>query len=135
MTRNQCRSGHFAAALQSEFGASHRRNDAPLLVHARGGEGGDIRPGFAATPETLGRIRRAGDEAAWRVVGRLPNRHVWLGYGDGDVDRVPFEELADAVQAVLVDESPTVSRRWHVVAWPPRAAGEPLASRWRAAVE
>ena len=85
MTRNPCRSGHFAAALQSEFGASHRRNDAPLLVHARGGEGGDIRPGFAATPETRGRIRRAGDEAAWRAVGRPPNRPVGLGEGGGAV--------------------------------------------------
>lgn len=79
-----------------------------ILVHATDGEGGDIRPGFDATPETLGRIRRVEDEAAWRAVGRVPDRHVWLGNPDGQVDRVPFEELVDAVWAVLADESPTV---------------------------
>ncbi|GAA1619857.1 PIG-L family deacetylase [Kribbella sancticallisti] len=79
-----------------------------VLVHATDGEGGDIRPGFPATPETLGRIRRAEDEAAWRAVGRSPDRHVWLGYQDGEVDRAPFDELVDAVWAVLEEEQPAV---------------------------
>jgi len=79
-----------------------------VLVHATDGEGGDIRPGFPATPETLGGIRRAEDEAAWRAVGRPPDRHVWLGFPDGGLDQVPFEQLVDAVWAVLEGERPTV---------------------------
>lgn len=79
-----------------------------VLIHATDGEGGDIRPGFPATRETLGAHRRAEDEAAWRAVGRPPDRHVWLGYPDGQVADVPFDELVDAVWAVLADEQPTV---------------------------
>jgi LmbE family N-acetylglucosaminyl deacetylase len=54
-----------------------------------------------ATRETLGTIRRAEDEAAWRALGREPDRHVWLGYEDGAVDRVP-------VAAILAEEQPDV---------------------------
>ncbi|RYC10591.1 PIG-L deacetylase family protein [Nocardioides zhouii] len=79
-----------------------------VLVHATDGEGGDIRPGFPATPETLGAVRRAEDEAGWRAVGRAPDRHVWLGYPDGEVGRVPFDELVEAVWSVLEEEQPTV---------------------------
>ena len=79
-----------------------------VLVHATAGEGGDIRPGFDATPETLGAIRRAEDEAGWRAVGRPPDRHEWLGHPDGRVADVPFTELVDAVWAVLEQERPTV---------------------------
>ena len=79
-----------------------------VLVHATEGEGGDIRPGFPATRETLGAIRRAEDEAAWQAVGKPPDRHEWLGYADGEVDQVPFEELVDAVWDVLREEKPTV---------------------------
>ncbi len=79
-----------------------------VLVHATDGEGGDIRPGFEATPQTLGGIRRAEDVAAWRAVGREPDRHVWLGYPDGAVADVPRENLVDAVWTVLVREQPTV---------------------------
>ena len=43
-----------------------------VLVHATDGEGGDIREGFPATRETLGAIRRAEDEAAWRSGGASP---------------------------------------------------------------
>ena len=32
----------------------------------------------------------------------------WLGYPDGEVDRVPFDELVEAVVAVLEEEQPTV---------------------------
>jgi len=79
-----------------------------VLVHATDGEGGDIRPGFPATRETLGAVRRAEDEAAWRAVGRPPDRHVWLGYPDGGVADVPREELVEAVWAVLGPEQPDV---------------------------
>lgn len=79
-----------------------------VLVHATEGEAGDIRPGFDATRESLGRVRRAEDEAAWRAVGRPPDRHVWLGYRDGAVADVPSDELVDAVWAVLAAEQPDV---------------------------
>jgi LmbE family N-acetylglucosaminyl deacetylase len=41
-------------------------------------------------------------------VGRIPDRHEWLGYPDGGLDNVPFEELVTAVEAILVQEQPTV---------------------------
>ena len=78
------------------------------LIHATDGGGGDIRDGFAATRETLGGIRRLEDEAGWRALGREPDRHEWLSYADGALDQVPFDELVDAVAAVLVAERPTV---------------------------
>jgi LmbE family N-acetylglucosaminyl deacetylase len=79
-----------------------------VLVHATNGEAGDLREGFPATRETLGSIRRQEDDAAWRAVGRVPNRHEWLGYSDGGLDKVPFDELVGAVEAILVQEQPTV---------------------------
>ena len=48
------------------------------------------------------------DEDAWRAVGRLPDRHEWLGFPDGEVDRVPLDELTDAVGRILDEEQPTV---------------------------
>jgi LmbE family N-acetylglucosaminyl deacetylase len=48
------------------------------------------------------------DEEAWRAVGRLPDRHEWLGFPDGEVDRVPLDELTDAVGQILDEEQPTV---------------------------
>lgn len=79
-----------------------------VLVHATEGEAGDIRPGFDATRETLGSIRRAEDEAAWRAVGRPPDRHVWLGHPDGAVADVPFEHLVASIRAILDEEQPDV---------------------------
>jgi N-acetyl-1-D-myo-inositol-2-amino-2-deoxy-alpha-D-glucopyranoside deacetylase len=79
-----------------------------VLVHATDGEGGDIRKGFPATPETLGAIRRKEDESAWRALGRLPDRHVWLGLPDGGLSQMPFDELVEAVGTVLDEEQPTV---------------------------
>jgi LmbE family N-acetylglucosaminyl deacetylase len=79
-----------------------------VLIHATAGEGGDIRPGFPATRETLGAVRRAEDEAAWRAVGREPDRHEWLGLPDGRVADVPFDDLVDAVATVLDEEQPAV---------------------------
>jgi LmbE family N-acetylglucosaminyl deacetylase len=50
-----------------------------VLIHATFGGHGDIRDGFRATRETLGSIREAEDEAAWRALGRVPDGHEWLG--------------------------------------------------------
>jgi LmbE family N-acetylglucosaminyl deacetylase len=58
-----------------------------VLVLATDGAGGDIREGFPATRETLGAVRRAEDDAAWRALGRVPDRREWLGYEDGAVPR------------------------------------------------
>lgn len=79
-----------------------------VLIHATDGEGGDIRKGFPATPETLGAIRRAECDAAWRAHGRVPDRHEWFGYPDGAVDRVPFVELVDRIADILEEEEPDV---------------------------
>lgn len=79
-----------------------------VLVHATDGEAGDIHPDFDATPQTLGAIRRAEDEAAWRAVGCVPARHEWLGFPDGGVAGVPFADAVEAVSKVLAQEQPTV---------------------------
>lgn len=79
-----------------------------VMVHATDGGAGDIREGFPATRETLGAVRQAEDEAAWVALGRPPDRHVWLGHPDGGLAHLPREELAAAVEAVLVEEQPAV---------------------------
>jgi LmbE family N-acetylglucosaminyl deacetylase len=79
-----------------------------VLVHATRGEEGDIRDGFPATRATLGAVRQAESEAAWRVVGRPPDRHEWLGYRDGSLADVPVSELTARVAAVLAEERPDV---------------------------
>jgi LmbE family N-acetylglucosaminyl deacetylase len=79
-----------------------------VLVHATDGGAGEIRDGFPATRQTLGAVRRAECEAAWRAHGRMPDRHEWLGYPDGAVNQVPFSELVDRIAAILDDEDPAV---------------------------
>jgi LmbE family N-acetylglucosaminyl deacetylase len=79
-----------------------------VLVHATAGEAGDIRAGFPATRATLGRIRQAESAAAWRAVGRVPDRHVWLGLPDGGLASLPPDELTDRVSEALAQESPDV---------------------------
>ena len=79
-----------------------------MLVHATDGGLGDIRPGFPATRETLGEVRRAECASAWRTPGRPPDRHEWLGFPDGGVGDVPFSRLVDAVADVLEEECPDV---------------------------
>ncbi len=79
-----------------------------VLVHATSGEQGDIREGFAATRQTLGAVRRAEDEAAWRALGRVPDRHEWLCLPDGGVADVPFEEVVAQVARILDEEEPAV---------------------------
>jgi LmbE family N-acetylglucosaminyl deacetylase len=79
-----------------------------VLVHATFGELGDIRDGFPATRQTLGSVRRAEDEAAWRALGRVPDRHEWLGLPDGGVADVPFDDVVAAVGQILEEEDPAV---------------------------
>lgn len=79
-----------------------------VLVHATRGELGDIRDGFPATRETLGAVRQAEDEAAWRALGRAPDRHEWLGLPDGDVSSLPFDEVVAMIERILVEEQPAV---------------------------
>jgi LmbE family N-acetylglucosaminyl deacetylase len=79
-----------------------------VMVHTTAGEQGEIREGFPATRETLGAIRMAEDEAAWRALGRSPDRHEWLGFPDGGVPDVPFEELVTAIARIIHEEQPAV---------------------------
>lgn len=79
-----------------------------VLVHATDGGAGDIAPGFPATRETLGAVRRAEDVRAWQALGRPPDRHVWLDYEDGRLDSVPLEELTEQVARILAEERPDV---------------------------
>lgn len=79
-----------------------------VLVHATAGEQGDIREGFPATRQTLGAVRRAEDDAAWRALGRVPDRHEWLALPDGGVADVPFEDVVTAVARILDEEEPAV---------------------------
>lgn len=79
-----------------------------ILIHATEGELGDIAEGFPATRETLGAIRRQEDENAWLAHGSPPQRHEWLGYADGAVADVPFEELVMSIAAILREERPQV---------------------------
>ncbi|MBP2217205.1 PIG-L deacetylase family protein [Arthrobacter sp. CAN_C5] len=79
-----------------------------VLVHATDGSGGDIPPGFPATRESLGAVRRGECRNAWRALGRVPDRHVWLDYQDGEVAEVPDGELADRIAALLQQERPDV---------------------------
>ena len=79
-----------------------------VLIHATRGEAGDIREGFPATRNTLGKIRQAESEAAWRAVGRTPDRHEWLGYPDGSLAQIPAHELADRISEILDAERPDV---------------------------
>jgi LmbE family N-acetylglucosaminyl deacetylase len=79
-----------------------------ILIHATDGAKGDIAPGFPATPQTLGALRRAEDAKAWRALGRIPDRHEWLDYEDGEVAAVPFDEVVRCIADVLTDERPDV---------------------------
>ena len=79
-----------------------------VLVQATSGEQGDIRDGFPASREALGSVRRAEDEAAWRALGRSPDRQEWLGLPDGGLADLPFEELVSAVARILDVEDPAV---------------------------
>ena len=78
-----------------------------VLVHATDGEAGEIAVGSGATPETLGAIRREEDRRGWRVVGRVPDRHEWLGLPDGGLDS-HIGTLTERLAAILAEERPDV---------------------------
>lgn len=79
-----------------------------ILVHATDGAGGEIPPNFPATRESLGAVRRGECRNAWCALGRVPDRHVWLDYADGEVAGVPFEELVGRIAALMDEEHPDV---------------------------
>ncbi|WP_150309267.1 PIG-L deacetylase family protein [Planctomonas psychrotolerans] len=78
------------------------------VLHATDGDAGEVAPGVQAPPDGLGAFRRDEDERAWIAVGRTPDRHDWLGYPDGRLDAVPYDELVDRVAAFLEAERPDV---------------------------
>lgn len=61
-----------------------------VLVLATNGEAGQIAEGSTATRQTLAAVRRREDRRAWQVLGRLPDRHEWLGYPDGRLAQAPL---------------------------------------------
>ena len=78
-----------------------------VLVHATDGEQGEIAEGSAATRETLGAVRRAEDRRSWEMVGRVPDRHEWLGLPDGGLEG-HNDELCAALTEILIKERPDV---------------------------
>jgi LmbE family N-acetylglucosaminyl deacetylase len=79
-----------------------------VLVLATDGAAGQISAGVPATPETLGAYRRVESANAWRAHGTIPVRHEWLGYDDGRLPQVGFEELVRRVLEILLTERPQV---------------------------
>ena len=79
-----------------------------VVVHATDGEAGQIAAGSGATRRTLAAVRRQEARRSWEVLGRVPDRHEWLGYPDGGVADVPFEELVGRVATILAGERPDV---------------------------
>ena len=115
MSRNRTLACVFAHPDDDAYGAAGSvalHADDPdfrfVLIHATLGEQGDIRDGFPATRETLGSLRQGEDEAAWRALGRVPDRHEWLGLPDGGIAEVPFEDVVSAVARILSEEDPAV---------------------------
>jgi LmbE family N-acetylglucosaminyl deacetylase len=80
------------------------------LVLATDGGGGQIAAGVPTTPHELGAWRRRESANAWRAHGRIPDRHEWLDYADGQVAEADFEELVGRILAVLLEERPQVWR-------------------------
>ena len=75
-----------------------------VLVHATDGEAGQIAPGSGATRETLGRLRREEDRRSWEVIGRVPDRHEWLGFPDGEVAALPPGVLTALIADIFAEE-------------------------------
>jgi LmbE family N-acetylglucosaminyl deacetylase len=67
------------------------------VLHATDGEGGEVAAGLSVSAEGLGAQRRQEDDAAWRAVGHVPDRHDWLSYPDGHVAQVPHERLVHQI--------------------------------------
>ena len=78
------------------------------VLHATDGGAGGIAAGVTVDPAGLGRQRRGEAAAAWRAVGRIPARDVWLGHDDGQLAAVGHERLVGEVAAFLDEERPDV---------------------------
>lgn len=90
---------------------AHHREDGDLrfvLIHATDGEAGEIAADSGATRETLGAVRRREDDAGWRVVGRMPDRHEWFGLPDGGLEDLPPGVLERRIATVFAVERPDV---------------------------
>jgi LmbE family N-acetylglucosaminyl deacetylase len=79
-----------------------------VLIHATAGEAGQIAEGSGATRDRLGEIRREEDRRSWVALGREPDRHEWLGYPDGGLGDVPFDEVVDRIAAIFREDRPDV---------------------------
>lgn len=90
--------------------ALHARHEAFRLsvLHATDGGGGEVAPGLAVESSSLGLHRRGEDNEAWGAVGRIPDRHLWLGHEDGSVAAVGHGRLVDEVSVFLDEERPDV---------------------------
>ena len=77
-----------------------------VVLHATDGDAGEIAPGVPTTPAGLGAWRREEDAEAWRALGVVPDRHVWLGHPDGrlaDVGARLVDEVTDFLRAERPD--------------------------------
>jgi LmbE family N-acetylglucosaminyl deacetylase len=94
------------------YGTVARHADDPtfrlVVLHVTDGEGGEIADGVPVTRERLGAWRREEDTNAWRALGRVPDRHVWLGLPDGGLEQVGVEPIRDAVIGFFQEERPNV---------------------------
>ncbi len=79
-----------------------------VAVLVTSGDRGMIADPSLATRETLGDVREQEDRAAWRALGREPNRLEFMRYPDGEVPNVPFEEVVGRIAVVLRKERPDV---------------------------
>jgi LmbE family N-acetylglucosaminyl deacetylase len=79
-----------------------------VVLHATDGDAGQVGPGVDVQPGLLGEHRKMEDERGWQAVGRVPDRHDWLGYPDGALAEVPFAPLVSRVAAFLDAERPDV---------------------------
>ena len=64
--------------------------------------------GLSVSADGLGAQRRREDDAAWRALGHVPDRHDWLDYPDGHVAQVPHERLVHQIAEFLEEEGPDV---------------------------
>ena len=79
-----------------------------VVLHATDGDGGQVAHGVTLAPDGLGAQRRREDDAAWRAVGKVPDRHDWLGYRDGHLSEVPHARLVSQITGFLDQERPDV---------------------------
>ncbi len=79
-----------------------------VVLHATDGGGGEVAAGVSVSHDGLGPQRRREDDAAWAAVGRVPDRHDWLGYADGHVASVAHERLVIQISEFLEQERPDV---------------------------